>query len=44
MEDVRGIHSEGQAPLEEAGFGAYGLREELMSALARRGFEHPTPV
>lgn len=44
MEDVRGIHSEGQAPLEDAGFGAYGLREELMSALARRGFEHPTPV
>ena len=44
MEDARDVHSEGQAPLEEAGFGAYGLREELMRALARRGFEHPTPV
>ncbi|MBQ9565021.1 MAG: DEAD/DEAH box helicase [Synergistaceae bacterium] len=46
VEDVRGARDEGELPLEEeeAGFGAYGLRDELMSALARRGFEQPTPV
>ncbi|MBR1673115.1 MAG: DEAD/DEAH box helicase [Fretibacterium sp.] len=28
----------------EAAFSAYGLRAELMTALDRKGFEHPTPV
>ncbi|MCR5346304.1 MAG: DEAD/DEAH box helicase [Fretibacterium sp.] len=44
MDDVRDVNIEGLSSPEDAGFGAYGLRDELMRALSRRGFEHPTPV
>ena len=43
-DEYRELETYGREPVLDEGFDAYGLREELLRALDRKGFEHPTPV